>query len=135
WLWVLLLAYRVLVGFYRLTSHLLPKLRNEPLPRVHWEVGIGFTLLLAGTMGIEALQMASLGTHLPAGADGQLGVLLAHIMSLAFGQAGCTLLLLAMIAVGASLFFRFSWLAVSEKVGWFLETLLQIGRASCRERV
>jgi len=125
WLWVLLLAYRVLVGFYRLTSHLLPKPRTEPLPRVHWEVGIGFTLLLAGTMGIEALQMASLGTHLPAGAGGQLGVLLANVMSLAFGQAGCTLLLLAMIAVGASLFFRFSWLAVSEKVGWFLETLLR----------
>src|SRR5699024_12701147 len=57
------------------------------------------------------------GAHLPAGAGGQLGQIFAHAMSHGFGHTGCTLLLLVMIAVGASLFFRFSWLNVSEKVG------------------
>src|SRR5690625_7138449 len=71
------------------------------------------------------MQMQTSGAHLPAGAGGQLGHIFAQAMSHVFGHTGCTLLLLAMIAVGASLFFRFSWLAVSEKVGWFLETLLR----------
>lgn len=121
WLWVLLLVQRVVTGFYRLTSLLLPKAEPQPLPRVRWEVGIGFFLLFAGTMGIEALQMAQSGAHLPAGAGGQLGKLLAQGMSLTFGRAGCTLLLLVMIAVGASLFLRFSWLTVAEKVGLYVE--------------
>ena len=121
WLWVLLLVQRVVLGFYRLTSLLLPKLVSDDLPRIHWEVGIGFFLLFVGVMGIEALQMQASGAHLPAGAGGQLGQLLAQVMSHGFGRTGCTLLLLVMIAVGASLFFRFSWLAVSEKVGGFVE--------------
>lgn len=121
WLWVLLLVQRVVQGFYRLTILIMPKAAPDYLPRIHWEVGVGFFLLFVGVMGIEALQMQSSGVHLPAGAGGQLGQLLAHGMALSFGRTGCTLLLLVMIAVGASLFFRFSWLAVSEKVGTFIE--------------
>src|SRR5699024_4542455 len=98
---------------------------SEDLPRIHWEEAVGFVLLLAGVMGIEALQMAISAAHLPAGAGGQLGQLLAFGMSLAFGHTGCTILLLGMVAVGASLFFRFSWLTVAERVGWFLETLVR----------
>ncbi|MBV6305063.1 DNA translocase FtsK 4TM domain-containing protein [Candidimonas humi] len=117
WLWVLLLAQRVVAGFFRLTSTLLPKNKPEPLPRVHWEVGVGFVLLFIGAMGIEALQMRQLGAHLPAGAGGQLGKLLAHALATAVGSTGCTLLLLVLVAVGASLFFGFSWLRLAERVG------------------
>lgn len=121
WLWVLLLVHRVVLGFYRLTSLLLPKPAPDHLPRIHWEVGVGFFLLFIGVMGIEALQMQSSGAALPAGAGGQLGQLLAQGMAHSFGRTGCTLLLLVMVAVGSSLFFRFSWLTVSEKVGGFVE--------------
>ncbi len=120
WLWVVLLAQRVVQGFYRLTSLLQPD-KEPSLPRVHWEVGIGFFLLFIGVMGIEALQLKQMGAHLPAGAGGQLGQLLAAGMSLAMGSAGCTLLLLVFAAVGASLFFGFSWLHLAERVGTAIE--------------
>ena len=120
WLWVVLLAQRVALGFYRLTHLLMPN-REEPLPRVRWEVGIGFFLLFVGVMGTEALQMQQFGAQLPAGAGGQLGQLLAHVMSLSMGTTGCTLLLLVFAAVGASLFFGFSWLLVAERVGLLIE--------------
>ncbi|MBB5214945.1 DNA translocase FtsK [Parapusillimonas granuli] len=124
WLWVVLLAQRVAMGFYRLTSLLLPSAQG-PLPRVRWEVGGGFFLLLVGCMGIEALQMKQLGAALPAGAGGQLGQLLANVMSASLGVAGCTLLLLVFIAVGASLFFGFSWLHIAERVGQAVERVVK----------
>lgn len=124
WLWVVLLAQRVVLGFYRLTHILLPS-KEEPLPRLHWEVGIGFFLLFIGVMGTEALQMKQLGAHLPAGAGGQLGQLLASGMAMAMGKTGCTLLLLVFVAVGASLFFGFSWLVLSERVGLAIEKAIR----------
>ncbi|MFT0547416.1 DNA translocase FtsK [Allopusillimonas ginsengisoli] len=120
WLWVVLLAQRVIQGFYRLTSVLMPS-KEPPLPRVKWEVGIGFFLLFVGVMGTEALQLGQTAGHLPAGAGGQLGQLLAAGMSMAMGVTGCTLLLLVFVAVGASLFFGFSWLHVAERVGTAIE--------------
>ncbi len=125
WLWVVLLAQRVAVGFYRLTSIFLPNAEPETLPRVRWEVGIGFLLLFIGTMGIEALQLKQFGAQLPAGAGGQLGKLLADLMSLSLGTTGCTLLLLVFAAVGASLFFGFSWLHLAERVGSFIERVIR----------
>ena len=125
WLWVVLLAQRVAVGFYRLTSLLVPKLKSEALPRVHWEVAIGYVMLFVGVMGIEALQFRQLGANLPAGAGGQLGQLLAGFMSSSLGATGCTLLLLVFIAVGSSLFFGFSWLHLAERVGSLIERLVR----------
>ncbi len=121
WLWVVLLAQRVAIGFYRLTNIVLPSNKPETLPRVHWEVAIGFALLFIGVMGIEALQFRQAAAHLPAGAGGELGKLLAGAMSQAFGITGCTLLLLAAVAAGASLFFGFSWLQLAERVGLAIE--------------
>src|SRR5690606_6490773 len=110
--------------FYRLTNILLAD-KQEALPRVHYEVAIGYFLLFVGAMGTEALQMNSFGAALPAGAGGQLGQLLAQAMSSFLGFTGATLLLLVFVAVGASLFFGFSWLAVSERVGMALEKFVR----------
>lgn len=121
WLWVVLLAQRVAVGFYRLANVLTSNRKVESLPRVHWEVGIGFFLLFVGTMGTEALRLKQFGQQLPGGAGGELGRLLARLMSLSLGTTGCTIVLLAFIAIGASLFFGFSWLHLSERVGLFIE--------------
>ncbi|WP_345798530.1 DNA translocase FtsK 4TM domain-containing protein [Castellaniella sp. MT123] len=121
WLWVLWLLRYVAVGFYRLTRIVLPSKVPELLPRVRWEVGIGFTLLFLGCMGTEALRLQDWGAALPAGAGGQLGHLLAKILAELAGNAGGTLLLLAFIVMGSSLFFGFSWLNVSERVGLYLE--------------
>src|SRR5690606_200313 len=86
-----------------------------------WEVGIGYTLLFLGCMGVEAMRLHAWGAALPAGAGGQLGQLLASGLAHLMGGAGSTLLLLAFIVVGSSLFFGFSWLNVSERVGYGLE--------------
>jgi S-DNA-T family DNA segregation ATPase FtsK/SpoIIIE len=121
WLWVLLLGRRVAAGFYRLTRVVLPTKVPEILPRVPWEVGIGFALMFLGCMGVEALRLKVWGAALPAGAGGQLGRLLAGSLAELMGSAGSTLLLLAFIVMGSSLFFGFSWLSVSERVGLGLE--------------
>lgn len=121
WLWVVLLSQRVVVGFLRLTGSLQQAAPADILPRVRWEVGIGFCMLFVGCMGVEALHLRQLGADLPAGAGGQLGRLLADVLASTFGLAGCTLGLLVLIAVGASLFFGFSWLHVAERVGLHVE--------------
>src|SRR5690606_10088517 len=99
----------------------LPNSVPDLWPRVRWEVGIGFALLLVGCMGVEALRLGTWAGHLPAGAGGQLGQLLAGALAQLMGHAGSTLLLLAFVVMGSSLFFGFSWLDVSEKVGLWIE--------------
>lgn len=121
WLWVVLLAYRVAVGFYRLTGSNVPDDSNDPLPRVRWEVGIGFALMFMGLMGTEAMQLTQSWSFLPAGAGGELGKLLARGLSYSLGATGSALFLLVLVAVGSSLFFRFSWLTVSERIGFHFE--------------
>lgn len=121
WLWVVLLCQRVFVGFVRLTGSLQHQTPQEILPRVRWEAGIGYFMFFVGCMGIEALHLRQLGADLPAGAGGQLGRLLADMLASSFGVSGCTLGLLVFVAVGASLFFGFSWLHVAEKVGFYVE--------------
>ncbi|MFA5521460.1 MAG: DNA translocase FtsK 4TM domain-containing protein [Castellaniella sp.] len=119
WLWVVLLLQRVGLGFYRLAGT--PARDSDVLPRVRWEVGIGFALLFVGAMGIEALRMRSMGAALPAHAGGEIGQLLAAVLHYSLGMTGCTLLLLAMVIAGASLFLGFSWLSVAERIGTALE--------------
>lgn len=124
WLWVIFLAYRVGVGFYRLTSSISADSSNDPLPRLRWEIGIGFTLMFMGLMGTEAMQVKQTWSYLPAGAGGELGKLLARGLSYSLGATGSALLLLALVAIGSSLFFRFSWLTVFERIGLHLERIV-----------
>ncbi|MVW77504.1 DNA translocase FtsK 4TM domain-containing protein, partial [Bordetella sp. 02P26C-1] len=129
WWWVVLLLQRVRAGYRRLASHLRASTNkpDEVLPRVRWEEGIGFFLVLIGSLGIEALRLYSWGMHLPGGTDGAsgaggvIGQMLATNLSQAVGFTGATLALLVMLAIGLSLFFSFSWLHVAERVGIWVE--------------
>lgn len=142
WWWVVLLLHRVRAGYRRLASQL--KVTNgkqpEVLPRVHWEEGIGFFLLLLGSLGMEALRLASRGTHLPgasetaSGAGGVIGHTLADLISSSIGFTGSTLAFLVMLAIGLSLFFSFSWLAVAERVGSWMEGIVRRIRNSYAAR-
>lgn len=134
WLWVVLLVQRVAIGFYRLTNAIMPDPKPTPLPRVHWETAAGFILLLLGLMGLEALQFSAAGAHLPGGAGGVLGYYFAHLTTQALGLSGCVLLLLVFIATGASLFFGFSWLLLSERIGGWVEKSAQRLLAFVRAR-
>ena len=143
WWWVILLLHRVYAGYRRLAVHIrVSTTRKEPeiLPRVHWEQGVGFALLLIGSVGLEALRLYSWGTHLPGAADGAsgsggvTGSLLAQLLSEGLGFTGGTLALLVFLAVGLSLFFSFSWLQLAERVGTGLERVINKVRHSYSAR-
>jgi S-DNA-T family DNA segregation ATPase FtsK/SpoIIIE len=89
---------------------------------------LAFTLVLVSSMGIEALRMWSLPVQLPRAPGGVLGEAVADCVSHALGFTGGTLALLLMLAIGLSLFFGFSWLNVSERVGTALIDALTLAR-------
>ncbi|VFR54917.1 Cell division protein FtsK [plant metagenome] len=128
WWWVILLLHRVRAGYRRLATQLRTRGQPETLPRVHWEQGVGFFILLVGSVGLEALRFFSYGMSLPArsdagsGAGGVIGQALSGLAAQSLGFTGATLALLVMVAVGMSLFFNFSWLQVAERVGAWIET-------------
>jgi S-DNA-T family DNA segregation ATPase FtsK/SpoIIIE len=73
--------------------------------------------VLIASDGIEALRMWSLKVQLPRAPGGVVGDLVARHVSHALGFTGATLFLLIALAIGLSLYFRFSWLSVCEKLG------------------
>ena len=121
WWWVVLLLHRVKAGYQRLAELLRHPGQPEVLPRVHWEQGVGFGLLLLGSVGLEALRLGSWVHQLPVGGGGVIGQSLATFVSQALGYAGGTMVLVLLVLVGLSLFFSFSWLNVAERVGLQLE--------------
>src|SRR5699024_11110246 len=136
WLWVILLLTRVVAGFHRLTHIVLPQNKNaQELPRVKWEVAAGFVLLLVCCMGLEAMQRSTGSSLLPAGPGGQLGQLILRLLVTHLGSQGGALLLIAGAAIGASLFFGFSWLNTAEKLGFYLERIWLGGQGWWDQRV
>jgi S-DNA-T family DNA segregation ATPase FtsK/SpoIIIE len=135
WWVVVLLLQRVYASYLRLASQFL---RADPQAdanqRVHWEQGIGFVALIIGSVGLEALRLRSFGTSLPHGSGGMIGESIARYCWLSFGQTGATLLLLVLFAIGASLFFGFSWLMVAERVGFSLEWVIRTVRNKIQAR-
>ncbi|OWT72862.1 MULTISPECIES: DNA translocase FtsK [unclassified Achromobacter] len=141
WWWVILLLHRVRAGYRRLASHLRVTGNGDTeLPRVHWEQGLGFALLLVGSMGLEALRLYTHGSHLPGGSDGGngsggvIGHSLAGMLANAIGFTGGTLVFLVLVAAGLSLFFAFSWLTLAERLGGGMERMIRRTRDSVAAR-
>ena len=126
WWLVVLLLHRVRAGYRRLVNQI-TRDSQEPLARVRWEQGVGFFMLLAGSVGIESLRLGSLGGSLPghteaaSGAGGVIGYAWSSALTHLVGFTGSTLILVALVVIGFGLFFGFSWLNVCEKVGTWLE--------------
>lgn len=143
WWLVILLLHRVRAGYLRLANQIRTRGESETLARVRWEQGIGFFMLLLGSVGLEAYRLSSWGMQLPgrtdftSGAGGVIGHAWSSFLSSAVGFSGSTLILLALIIFGCSLFFGFSWLAIAEKVGGGLEWLwlkVKDGRTARQDR-
>jgi S-DNA-T family DNA segregation ATPase FtsK/SpoIIIE len=115
--WVVLLARRISANYKRLTNP--DALAEEGRPRDHGWIAeaAAFVLVLLASNGIEALRMWSLKVQLPRAPGGVVGETVARGVSHALGFTGGTLALLIASAIGLSLYFRFSWLSVCEKVG------------------
>jgi S-DNA-T family DNA segregation ATPase FtsK/SpoIIIE len=124
WLWVVGGAAWALRGFRRLHA----QYDDRGLP--DWLQGVGFAVLLASCTALEALRLYTLGVQLPSAPGGIVGGLIAGGLQAALSFTGATVLLLVAIAVGASLFFDFSWLALAERVGGWFESIAQRTRAA-----
>ncbi len=119
WWWVVLCAFAVCWSFRRI-EHAVPADR-----RSYFVTGSGFAVLLVASSSIEALRLYSLKAALPLAPGGMLGAGLSGLLSKAIGFIGATLVLLALIAIGLSLFTGISWIAFLERFGgWFEEAYL-----------
>jgi S-DNA-T family DNA segregation ATPase FtsK/SpoIIIE len=94
---------------------------NDELPG--WAHALGYGLLLAGALGLESLRLGTLGAALPGAPGGVVGGVIAQATQVAVGFTGATVVFLALIAIGLSLFLDFSWLAVAERLGRLIEGL------------
>ncbi|SPB16136.1 cell division protein [Caballeronia novacaledonica] len=119
WL-IVLLGRRIVANYRRLIQHATqPPVVDEDAPRDRtWLAeAFAFVLVLLASDGIEALRMWSLKVQLPRAPGGVVGDVIARHVSHALGFTGATLFLLIALAIGLSLYFRFSWLSVCEKLG------------------
>ncbi|WP_250528782.1 DNA translocase FtsK [Caballeronia sp. ATUFL_F1_KS4A] len=115
--WLIVLLARRIIANYRKITH--PPVVDEDAPkdRTWLAEAFAFVLVLLASDGIEALRMWSLKVQLPRAPGGVVGDVVARHVSHALGFTGATLFLLIALAIGLSLYFRFSWLSVCEKVG------------------
>src|SRR5674476_823457 len=81
--------------------------------------------LLVASASIEALRFYSLKATLPLAPGGMLGAGVGGLLSTAMGFTGATLVLLALIAIGLSLFTGMSWVAFLEQLGGWVEGIYQ----------
>ena len=92
---------------------------EEPAPRT-WILAlrwIGFFITIVAGCGYAAIHLAELGTPLPNGAGGGLGLFVSHHMLSAFNTRGTDLLLGGALLVGFTLFSGISWLKVVDSTG------------------
>jgi len=120
WWWIALLLQRVWLGYRGITS-------DEPAHgmfdrRALWVALSGFAVLLLSSSAIEALRLYSLKVTLPQAPGGMLGAALGGALSHLLGFTGSTLILLALIAAGFSLFSGLSWLRFIDRLGYVLES-------------
>ena len=114
--WIVLLARRIAANYRRLNRH--GEVEGDSPGDGAWIAdAFSFVLVLLACDGIEALRMWSLRVPLPRAPGGIVGDAVAGAVSHALGFTGGTLALLLALAIGLSLYFRFSWLSVAERVG------------------
>jgi S-DNA-T family DNA segregation ATPase FtsK/SpoIIIE len=121
WL-VALCAFAVVWGYRRLDAR---------------SVGLvmgGFALLLLSSASVEALRLHSLAVELPLAPGGLIGEVTGGALAVVLGFTGATLALVALAAVGFSLFSGFSWLTISELVGFALESAVNAARRAWERR-
>ncbi len=109
WWWVFFLAIFVWWGIRRIYHH---DYERHPL----YIAIFGFLMILSASATLEALRFHSHAAELPLAPGGVLGIEASHYLSEQIGFTGTTILLMAMLALGWSIFSGMSWL-------WFFETL------------
>ncbi|MBC8022258.1 MAG: DNA translocase FtsK 4TM domain-containing protein, partial [Burkholderiales bacterium] len=115
WWWVALAVFGILRLYRRVEAW-------QAFSRRSLAVSLaGFAFVLGASSALEAMRLHSLGTSVGFPSGGALGAVLASILEPSFGFTGSTLLLMAVIAGGLSLFTGVSWLRVAECAGAAIE--------------
>ena len=78
---------------------------------------VGLVMAVSAASGLSTLSLASYAELLPFGAGGVLGEVVGNGFVSTFGSLGTTLLLLAVLLTGVTLFTGLSWLMVVERLG------------------
>ncbi len=145
WWWVAFLFVSVWWGYHHIDRDEEEKEERNRRPLA--VAIIGFLLLLIASASLEALRFYSHKLALPLQPGGMIGMELSALVGRYLGFTGATLLLLAAIVLGWSLFTGNSWLSTFERIGAVLEVLWnssyglyeswqdrRIGREVARER-
>jgi DNA segregation ATPase FtsK/SpoIIIE, S-DNA-T family len=93
-----------------------------------WARALGFVMILLASCALEASRISWLSVSLPHVQGGAIGAVLGQAASAVAGFTGGSLLLLVALLAGISLFFSFSWLHASERIGAWLESKLEARR-------
>ncbi len=126
--WVALCLYTVVRGYRRIENDLKIEARSLLLSLA------GFALLLVASAALEYLRLHSYGQGLPQSAGGIIGIELGKLARNLLGLTGATLLTLAAMAVGWSLFSGISWLRIAEVTGFLLEAGYALARGAWERR-
>lgn len=78
---------------------------------------VGLLMALAAASGLSTLSLNMHAQLMPLGAGGVLGEVVGHGFEAVFGASGTSLLLLAVLLTGVTLFTGLSWLMVIDKLG------------------
>ncbi|MEO7106451.1 MAG: DNA translocase FtsK 4TM domain-containing protein, partial [Rhodoferax sp.] len=115
-----------------LANRLRGDMASPAVPRkiVFW---IGLVLLLYGSTSLEWARLYSLEPRLPDHSGGAMGYLLGPLSVKWLGFSGSGLVSIALGVIGAALVFGFSWMHVAERLGSWVDALVQ-SRRQKRER-
>src|SRR6476660_1126340 len=119
WWWVFAGIVLVVTGYRHLTRSIEAADRHHP-----WLAVPGFALALLSSAALEALRLYRRPAALAHSPGGALGEVIGSGFSRALGFNGGTLLLIALFAIGWSLFTGMSWLRLMERVGGGIERLI-----------
>ena len=119
WWFVLFLLQRVWAGYHQL------RVNSIFCKRTLLVSVIGFAALLLSSSALEYLRLYTLKVSLPLVHGGMFGEVLGKSLARGLGFTGATLLLLALIAAGFSLFSGFSWLRFMDWLGERIEGFFQ----------
>lgn len=111
WWWAVLAFYAMWLVYLKLE---VVEGSNKPFLLFNF---IGFAILLTASSALEAGHLVSLPASVPDEAGGMLGVGVDGLLRSLFGYTGSTMMLLAMLVVGFSLFTGWSWIMLTEKFG------------------
>ena len=115
WWWSAFLIQRVWAGYRGISPDSMFDRRTL------WVALPGFAVLLLSSCTLEALRLYSLKAALPYDPGGILGNVLGEGLARQFGFTGATLFLLALMAIGFSLFSGLSWLRFLDWLGMSIE--------------